>query len=169
MENKKICYIDLDGVLFDFIKKLYELFPHIQYLTGKEEEEQIDICCESEKGQRIFLDLELMPDAIWAYKNLNKNYIVYILSTAMWHVPYSFMDKRISIEKHFKDEIYKKLNLSHNKGLFRGDYLIDDRIKNGVETFQGEHIHFGKGITKNWIETIKYLSEKDNWKIEYYA
>ena len=33
--------------------------------------------------------------------------------------------------------------LSHHKNLNQGDYLIDDRTKNGAGKFQGEHVHFG--------------------------
>ena len=39
--------------------------------------------------------------------------------------------------------LYKRLILSHHKNLNQGDYLIDDRTKNGAGKFQGEHVHFG--------------------------
>ena len=53
--------------------------------------------------------------------------------------------------------------LSHNKGLLKGHYLIDDRLKHGVEDFEGEHIHFGQLGFENWIKVITYLREKDKW------
>ncbi|GEM_PF-4512743 len=39
----------------------------------------------------------------------------------------------------------------------RGDYLIDDRIKNGAGNFAGEHIHFGQDGYETWNEVIQYL------------
>ena len=168
MTDQKILYLDMDGVLCNFEKALYNLFPHILDMPEGSEEraKEVDRCCESEKGHRIFRDLELVPGAIWAYKQLIKHYFVHILSTAMWGVPHSFMDKRLWVEKNLGPDAFKRLNLSHNKGLFRGDYLIDDRLKNGVEWFQGEHIHFGQPDFRTWLQTICYLSKKDGWEME---
>ncbi len=55
------------------------------------------------------------------------------------------------------DLAYKKLILSHNKGLLKGDFLIDDRTVNGVSEFEGEHIHFGSENFPNWESVIKYM------------
>ena len=46
------------------------------------------------------------------------------------------------------------------KNLNKDDYLIDDRTKNGVDKFEGEHIHFGQGKFKDWNEVTKYLRNK---------
>ena len=54
-------------------------------------------------------------------------------------------------------EAFKKLILSHNKGLLLGDYLIDDRIANGVDGFKGEHIHFGTDQFPDWKSVLEYL------------
>ena len=50
--------------------------------------------------------------------------------------------------------------LSHHKNMNRGDYLIDDRTKHGVDKFQGEHIHFGSEKFPNWKSVLKYLLAK---------
>ena len=47
--------------------------------------------------------------------------------------------------------------LSHHKNLNQGDYLIDDRTKNGAGKFQGEHIHFGTEQFANWNCVLSYL------------
>jgi len=49
------------------------------------------------------------------------------------------------------------LILSHNKHLNIGDYLIDDRLANGVEKFTGEHIHFGTERFPDWQSVCDYL------------
>ena len=38
-----------------------------------------------------------------------------------------------------------------------GRALIDDRTKNGVKNFKGEHIHFGTENFINWNAVLKYL------------
>jgi hypothetical protein len=38
-----------------------------------------------------------------------------------------------------------------------GDFLIDDRIANGVADFTGEHIHFGTERFPTWKEVLDYL------------
>ena len=157
----------MDGVLCDFTTRLYELFPHILDMEeGELRAKEVDRCCESEKGHRIFLDLELLPGALWAYKQLNKHYFTYILSTPMWGVPHSWMDKRLWAEKNLGPEIHKRIVLTHNKGLCHGDYLFDDRIKNGVEWFKGRHWHFGQPGCMNWLEAITNVSQIDGWEMD---
>ena len=56
---------------------------------------------------------------------------------------------------------YKRLILSHHKELNHGDYLIDDRLKNGADKFQGELIHFGSDKFPDWDAVVVYLSEKN--------
>ena len=65
------------------------------------------------------------------------------------------------MEKYLGKAAKKKLILSHNKGLMRGDYLIDDREANGVLDFEGEHIKFGEGEYIGWNEVINYLFSKE--------
>ncbi|GAA4139745.1 hypothetical protein GCM10022216_18180 [Sphingobacterium kyonggiense] len=37
--------------------------------------------------------------------------------------------------------MYKQLILTHHKHQLIGDFLIDDRLKNGAAEFKGAHIH----------------------------
>lgn len=47
--------------------------------------------------------------------------------------------------------------LSHHKNLNKWDYLIDDRLKNGVDKFEGEHIHFWTSKFPDWKSVTDYL------------
>ena len=38
-----------------------------------------------------------------------------------------------------------------------GDYLIDDREKNGAINFAGEFIRFGSAEFQDWQTVLKYL------------
>ena len=50
------------------------------------------------------------------------------------------------------------LILSHHKNLNAGDYLIDDRKKNGAAKFlKGKLILFGSEQFPNWKSVAKYL------------
>lgn len=41
-----------------------------------------------------------------------------------------------------------------------GDFLVDDRLKNGASEFKGEHIHFGTEKYPNWEIIYDYLITK---------
>ena len=80
----------------------------------------------------------------------------------MWSNPDSWRGKRIWVEKFLGKYAKKKLILSHNKGLLKGKYLIDDRVANGVLDFEGEHIQFGQKKFSNWSKVLTYLFEKEH-------
>jgi len=110
----------------------------------------------------IFHNAPPMPGAVAAFRQLAQKHNVYILSTAPWDNPEAWMAKRLWVEKHLGSEAYKRLILSHNKGLLMGDYLIDDRTVNGVTEFEGTHIHFGSTDIPDWdtaLELIKISEE----------
>lgn len=152
---KQTIYIDLDGVIVDiekYIKETYNSKYIKQHGIGK----IIDMHPE------IFHNSPAIPGAVAAFRQLAQRHEVYILSTAPWDNPDSWTAKRLWVEKHLGSEAYKRLILSHNKGLLRGDYLIDDRIANGVAEFQGTHIHFGSVDTPDWdtvLQLIKMAEE----------
>ena len=60
------------------------------------------------------------------------------------------------------DEAYKRLIIAHHKNLLRGDYLIDDREKNGAKEFEGELILFGSEKFPDWRSVLKYLLPNKN-------
>lgn len=143
--TKPILYLDMDGVLVDF-EAWY--LPELEKGRNK---------FEVHKDPHFVIDLKPLPGAIEAYHKLSEKYEVYILSTALWSNPTTWSDKRLWVEKYLGKSVKKKLILSHNKGLLRGDYLVDDRLANGVGDFEGEHIHFGSEDFPGWDETLKYL------------
>jgi 5'-nucleotidase len=149
LKEKQIIYFDMDGVLADFNRALQEkVTPELAVKYG-EDVDQIP---------GIFNDLKPVPGAIFAFQELSEKYDCYILSTAPWGNPEAWMEKRIWVETYLGKLAHKKLILSHNKHLNKGDYLIDDRLANGADKFEGEHILFGGDEFPNWATVIDYLS-----------
>ena len=75
--------------------------------------------------------------AIDAMNRLKDKYDIYILSTAPWDNPSAWSDKLEWVKRYLGEVCYKRLILSHHKNLNAGDYLIDDRKKNGAADFKG--------------------------------
>jgi len=152
--SRKRLYIDMDNVLVDFESS----FSQLSEDTFTEYEGRLD------EVPGIFSLMEPMAGAIESFTRLSKVYDIYILSTSPWHNPSAWIDKLLWVQKHFgADEssvAYKRLILSHHKNLNEGDFLVDDRLKNGVEGFKGEHIHFLTDDFPTWKEVESYLTSK---------
>jgi 5'(3')-deoxyribonucleotidase len=151
---KKIIYIDMDNVLVDFPSGIAQLSSEIQ----EEYKGRLD------EVDGIFSLMKPMKDAISSIEFLNQHFDLYILSTAPWENPSAWSDKLLWIKKYLPQIAYKRLILSHNKHLNAGDYLIDDRRKNGADRFTGEHIHFGQDQLPDWKSVVNYLAEKEKLK-----
>ena len=147
---KKILYIDMDNVLVDFPSGIARIDSSLR----KEYEERLD------EVPGIFSLMEPMPGAIKAFKELSEIYDTYILSTAPWENPSAWSDKLLWVKKHIGEKAYKRLILSHHKNLNDGAFLVDDRLKHGVDKFKGEHIHFGTLQFPDWKTVLDYLTEK---------
>jgi 5'(3')-deoxyribonucleotidase len=143
----KILYCDMDNVLVDFESGIARLSPEMRATyQGRYDE-----------APGIFSLMEPMAGALDAFAALTRAYDVYILSTAPWNNPTAWADKLEWVKKHLGDAAYKRLILSHHKNLCAGDYLIDDRTKNGADRFAGEHIHFGEAPFRDWNAVLSYL------------
>ena len=151
MSNKKILYIDMDNVIVDFKSGINKL-PTLQ--KQKYEGRLDDV-------PGIFSLMIPIKDAIESVEKLSRVFDTYLLSTAPWDNPSAWSDKVIWVKKYLGEVAHKRLILSHHKNLNKGDYLIDDRTKNGADKFEGEHIHFGQGAFKDWNAVTKYLLNKE--------
>tara|TARA_B100000900_G_C20331734_1_gene614509 strand:- start:18 stop:479 length:462 start_codon:yes stop_codon:yes gene_type:complete len=151
MTNKKVVYFDMDGVLVDLAAKIATYPPE-----AIERAEELDLV---DQMPSLFLNPPPVDGAIKAYNTFSKSdkYDCYILSTAPWENPMAWMHKRLWVDKYLGKNAYKKLILSHNKNLNAGDYLIDDRTKNGAGEFNGELIQFGTDKFPNWDSVVDYL------------
>ena len=144
---KKILYIDMDNVLVDFPSGISKLSQEVI----NEYESNLD------EVPNIFSLMEPLEGAIDSFKILSQRYDTYILSTAPWKNSSAWSDKVKWVQKYLGESAYKRLILTHHKNLNHGDYLIDDRTKNGAGEFKGELIQFGTDKFPDWESVCSYL------------
>ena len=143
--HKKRVFFDMDNVLVNFPSGMAKVAPE---LLSKYKPDEVP---------GFFSLMEPMPGALEAVERISKKYDVFILSTAPWGNPSAWSDKLLWVKKHFGEVFYKRLILTHRKDLVKGDYLIDDRGKNGTDEFEGEWIQFGSDRFPDWPSVVKYL------------
>ena len=140
----------MDGVLVDFQSGIDRLAPDLRekYAANLDE------------APGIFGLMSPKPDAVESFIELTSLFDTYVLSTAPWENDTAWIDKLNWVKRHLGQHAYKRLILSHNKHLNKGDYLVDDRLANGADRFSGEHIHFASERYPDWKAVMQYLRTK---------
>ncbi len=142
----KILHVDMDGVLCDIAKAyrwVYENRPEVEF---------------PQSVPGLFENLDPIDGAIDAVATLRSQYDVWILSAPSVRNPNCYQEKRIWVEKHFDYELAKRLILCTNKGLLKGDFMIDDHSEGkGQEVFDGELILFGSDLFPDWKSVLDHL------------
>lgn len=152
---KPIVYCDLDGVIANIAKHVKHhavVNPDVKYP-------------QSQYG--FFLELEEIEYSVGSVKMLSKHFDMWFLTAPSTKNPMSYAEKNYWIRTHFGQEWCDKLILCPNKGLLKGDYLIDDNISGrGQDTFEGKLIHFGSDQFPDWFEVQKFLYTSIDVKYE---
>ncbi len=142
----------MDNVLVDF-PSAFEKIPKRYLITHKEKMDEVP---------GIFSLMDPIPNAIDSFNELSSLFDTYILSTSPWENETAWSDKLKWVKNYLGENGYKRLILSHHKNLNSGDFLVDDRLANGVDKFSGEHIHFGTEKFPDWNTVTSYLKNKIN-------
>ncbi len=148
---KKIVFIDMDGVIVDFGHEVNKVKNDLNIpIHLRSSPDQID---------GIFKNPPPVDGAIESINKLNDSnlYDLFIATTAPWNNPSSFTDKRLWIEKYFGNLFKKKMFITNRKDMLIGDFLIDDRLANGAENFNGKLLRFG------WDYEKKKWNEYRDW------
>lgn len=147
MTEKKLLHLDMDGPLVDFDSA-------VTHCTTFEEKEY------TMNQQGFFLNLPPTDGAVEATEWAIKHFETFILTTTPWDNPFSGMEKRLWVDIHLPKYFYKRLITTHFKNLVVGDFLVDDRTKNGAGEFSGELIKYGSEEFPDWPTIIRYLESK---------
>ncbi len=148
--RKKILYIDMDNVLVDFQSGINQLdiATKIKYIGRYDE------------VPGIFAKMLPLKDAVESFNELSEHFDTYILSTSPWENHTAPSDKLKWVKTYLGNKAHKRLILTHRKDLNIGDFLVDDRTKNGAGEFEGELIQFGTERFPDWSAVKKYLMGK---------
>jgi len=141
--EKKIIYVDMDGVIANFAKAAKEGgWDH-------RPDEHVD-----------YGNLEVMPGAKDALMRLNQDFDIFIASTPPWDRPDMWAAKREWIAEHFP-YLKRKLILTHRKDLLIGDILIDDSRWRGQPDFKGAWLWFGTAQRcLDWPSTLELIYKR---------
>lgn len=150
----KRVYVDMDNVLVDFESGLAKV-------DGKVKRQYVG---RLDEIPGIFSLMQPMPGAVETMHKMQNDgrFDLYILSTAPWNNPSAWSDKLLWVQKYLEDVFYKRIIITHCKNLLKGDYLIDDRGKNGTEQFEGRWIQFGSAEFPNWNSIMTYFVSAGN-------
>lgn len=152
----------MDGVIVDLnsqIKKWFNKHPH---LVSKYNDYPDHI-------PGIFRDPDPINGSVEIITRLHESqkFDLFIATSAPWGNPESLSDKRYWLEKYFGNIFHKRLITTHRKDLLIGDYLIDDREKNGALEFKGKLLRFGTcwetgrvNEFPDWKSIYKYLENE---------
>ncbi len=122
---KQLIQIDMDDTSFDF--------GNSRVFHGKE----IDDTRMYEPG--FFLDLQPIPGALCAIRKLIKmGYDVQLLTQPVANSAHSYSEK-VQCVGMWLPELVDKINMVQDKGLVRGDWLIDDNANNWEEIVRFFH------------------------------
>jgi len=138
----KRIFVDMDNTLCDYrgaFKKNLKKNPAVTYP-------------QSQYG--FFANLVPIEGAIEAYKKLETQYEVFILTAPSYLNPLCYTEKRVWVEKHLGLATTPNLIICQRKGLLKGDYLIDDHR---YPAFEGEQLLFGQAPFENWQQVLDYL------------
>lgn len=138
----------MDGVLCDFDGA----FTHDKKANPKIEFPQ------SQKG--FYLHLMPISGAIEAMDQLmgSEHLKAYILTAPSIYNPLSYTEKRQWVENHLGFEWVKRLIISPDKSLLKGDILIDDHTNGrGQDMFEGTLIEFGSPNFADWSSVLHYV------------
>ena len=145
--KKKALLIDLDNTIFDF--------------SGAHErdfDKEKTPYPQSQGG--FFLFLEPLKDAVRVVNRFldDDRFDVWVCTAPSPRNPYSYTEKIFSVLHHFGQRLVDKVHISPNKGMVKGDYLIDDwACGKGQEDFDGELVHFGSKEYPDWLAVELYF------------
>jgi 5'(3')-deoxyribonucleotidase len=103
-----------------------------------------------------YLAMEPIPGALEGVRSLiGMGHDVWLATKPPTGIPFAYADKVQWVLDHIP-ELKRKIVLTHDKSLLRGDVLIDDRPhKANARDFKGHLVVFGLGI--DWPQVLSLI------------
>ena len=174
--SRKIICVDMDEVIADalgehllrynrdFSTNITTKDLHGRWIWDYVPEDRLETLEAYLSSEDFFAVLQVMPDSQRVLKALQQHYDVYVATAAM-EVPTSFNAKFKWLERHFPFIQPSHIVFCGDKGILRGDYLIDDNPRQ-LSRFQGEGILYtspanayvtGFRRVNNWLDVETLL------------
>ncbi len=176
-KRKPVLLIDLDGVAFSFYEKFLaiwkERYPDREFIASENlyefwienmyPAEYVEDINAIIKGKGFFESLEPMPGAVEAMMDIldDGQFDPFICTAPDLDCPdqVCFSEKARSVEKHLGKEWLKRMIITKDKTLVRGDFLIDDKpIITGAMSPIWNRVIFTHAYNKN-----DYGLHMDDW------
>jgi len=134
----------MDGVLCDFMGGFRKYASEYEFPQSK---------------VGMFRELDPLPGAIEAFKELYSKYDVWILTRPSFKNLHCYTEKAEWVKNHLGEDVLEKTIIAGDKSLVIGDILIDDQINAGQCDFIGLFIRFGHGEFKDWTAVLSSVHE----------
>ncbi len=172
--GRKIICVDMDEVIADALSEHLSRYNrdfhervtvadlHGRWLWDYIPQDRLHMLERYMRSDDFFANLEVMPDAQPVLERLQERYEIYIATAAM-EVPTSFTAKFEWLKRHFPFIRPSHIVFCGDKGILRGDYLIDDNPRQ-LRRFRGEGILYsapanvfvqGFRRVNGWLEVEK--------------
>jgi len=172
--EKKVICVDMDEVIADalgehiqrynreFNEKVTPADLHGRWFWDFVPPERLSTLERYIRSEDFFASLSVMPDSQRVLERLQERYEIYIATAAM-EVPTSFTAKFEWLKSHFPFIRPSHIVFCGDKGILRGDFLIDDNPRQ-LRRFHGEGILFsapanayvtGFRRVSNWLDVEK--------------
>jgi len=179
MAERKIILIDMDGVISDiekgFRKAWSEKYSKIpcplpqnrktHSLKGNFNRKYFNDIDSIIYSKGFIKNLPPIDGAIKALEEIAQKYEIFICSTPLQEYKNCILEKYAWIEKQLGNEWIKKIILTRDKTIVKGDILIDDNPYadcDGLEKPEWEHIIYDQPYNKHIIN--KKRISWNNWK-----
>ncbi len=137
----KIVYVDMDDVLVNYTEAV----------TFKKFQKPEQAYPQAELGFFSCLAPKIGGIAVMKKMLEHPEIEPYIATAPSLQNPLCYMEKRIWVEQHLGMEYVSRLIIIPNKGLLKGDILIDDHVEGkGQEFFKGDLWQFGSIRFPDW-------------------
>jgi len=168
MSTRKVICVDMDEVMADalaehllrynqeFGESLCLADLEGRWIWDSVPEDRVEALERYMLSEDFFAVLDVMPHAQRVLERLQSRYDVFIATAAM-EVPSSFNAKFRWLSEHFPFISPQRIVFCGDKGILRGDYLIDDNPRQ-LRRFGGEGILFSAPANK-FVEGFRRVND----------